>query len=79
MKKPRYTDQQMPRRSLHFRDRRPEQATGAATGYNEARPYSALGRSPLWEFAAAQQLTRTARGDILNLETVYFRAAVPCA
>jgi putative transposase len=38
--------------------------------YNEVRPHSALGQIPPREFVAAWQLTRTARGEILNLETV---------
>ncbi len=38
--------------------------------YNEVRPHSSLGQIPPREFAAAWQLTRTARGEILNLETV---------
>ena len=38
--------------------------------YNEVRPHSSLGQMPPREFVAAWQLTRTARGEILNLETV---------
>ncbi len=38
--------------------------------YNEVRPHSSLGQIPPREFVAAWQLTRTARGEILNLETV---------
>jgi putative transposase len=38
--------------------------------YNEVRPHSSLGDIPPREFAAAWQRTRTARGEILNLETV---------
>lgn len=38
--------------------------------YNEVRPHSSLGQIPPREFAVAWQLTRTARGEILNLETV---------
>jgi putative transposase len=37
--------------------------------YNEVRPHT-LGQIPPREFAAAWQSTRTARGEILNLETV---------
>ena len=35
----------------------------------ETTPRS-LGQIPPWEFAAAWQVPRTARGEILNLETV---------
>jgi putative transposase len=38
--------------------------------YNEVRPHSSLGQIPPREFVAAWQLTWTARGAILNLETV---------
>ncbi len=38
--------------------------------YNEVRPHSALGQIPPREFVAAWQSTRTARGEIDNLETV---------
>jgi hypothetical protein len=38
--------------------------------YNEVRPHNSLGQIPPREFVAAWQLTRTARGEILNLETV---------
>jgi putative transposase len=39
-------------------------------GYNEVRPHSSLGQIPPRKFAAAWQCTRTARGQIHNLETV---------
>jgi putative transposase len=38
--------------------------------YNEVRPHSSLGQIPPRDFVAAWQLTRAARGAILNLETV---------
>lgn len=38
--------------------------------YDEVRPHSSLGQNPPREFAAAWQLTRAARGDFLNGETV---------
>jgi putative transposase len=46
------------------------QAKVSERDYNEVRPHSSLGQIPPREFAAAWQLTRTARGDFLNLETV---------
>ena len=38
--------------------------------YNEVRPHSSLGQIPPRQFVAAWQLTRIARGAILNLETL---------